>query len=215
MLRTFNLAELASRSGFSQSNLVESARGFTANTIKAEIYKQNINQDADSEASFMSMLGTPVYSNLIIPSGQYKDIEGRVISYTGLRLDTILFDVTPTKNIVTTSMNGSTNGTVKQYISLGDYEIRGTGLITGSSFESGGGSKFNVERLEDVPEEEIRKINEIFKIPQEIEIVSEFLDFFDISTVVVTRLRISQLEGYRDSLLLDIEMISDNPVELK
>lgn len=214
-LRTFSLSELTRRAGLSKINAAEITKDFDENNTKSSAYRQNIDQTVDSETAYRSMLGTPVYSNLIIPSGQYKDLDGRTVAFAGLRLDTILFEVIPTKNIVRTPMNGSTNGTVKQYISLGDYEVRGSGIITGSSFESGGAGKFNVERSEDVPEEEIRKINEIFKVPQEVEIVSEFLDFFDISTVVIDRLRISQIEGYRDSLLIDIEMISDNPVELR
>jgi len=215
MLRTFNLNELTSRAGLSQVNAVEAARGFAANRIKAELFKQNIDQEPNETSDQTSYLGTPVYSNLIIPSGQYTDFNGAVISFGGVRLDTILFEVIPTKNIVKTPMNGSIEGTIKQYISLGDYQIRGTGLVTGTSFESGGGEKLNVDSLEEVPEQEIRKLNEIFKVPREIEVISEFLDFFGISTVVVERMRISQIEGFRDTLLIDIDMISDNPVELR
>lgn len=214
MLRTINLSELTNRAGLSQVNVAEAGRGFAANRLKAEIFRQNINQDPEPEADLRSYLGTPVYSNLIIPSGQYRNNENQVISYSGIRLDTILFEVIPTKNIIRTAINGTDRGTVKQYISLGDYEIRGSGILTGSSFETAGGQEFNVERLEDVPELEIRKLNEIFKVPQEIEVVSEFLDFFGISTVVVQSMGIAQIEGYRDSLLFNIDMLSDTPIEL-
>ncbi len=215
MLRTINLGELTNRAGLSQVNVAEAGRGFAVNNLKAEIFKQNIDQDPESVPNLKSYMGTPVYSNLTIPSGKYINNDNQVINYAGIRLDTILFDIAPTKNIIRTAINGTDRGTVKQYISLGDYEIRGTGILTGSSFETQGGAEYNVERLEDVPEEEIRKLNQIFKIPQEIEVISEFLDFFDISTVVVEAMAISQIEGYRDSLLFSISMLSDTPIELR
>ncbi len=160
----------------------------------------------------MSFLGTPVFSNLEIPAGQYKTLDGETVPFDGIRIDTVLFDVTIEKNIVRTPINGR-DGTVKQYISLGDYAISCQGLIIGESDATNAG--FDVSVTNEVPEEEIRKLNEIMRVPQEIEIVSEFLDFFDISTVVIEGANFGQREGYRDSIYFSMSMLSDTPVELK
>lgn len=160
----------------------------------------------------VSFLGTPVFSNLEIPAGQYRNNKGEVIPFDGIRIDTVLFDVTLEKNIVRTPINGR-NGTVKQYIGLGDYAISCQGIIIGESDAVNAG--FDVSRTDIVPEAEIRKLNEILKVPQEIEVVSEFLDFFDVSTVVIQGGNFSQREGYRDSIYFSMGMLSDEPIELR
>jgi len=159
-----------------------------------------------------SYLGTPVFSNLEIPAGQYKNLNGETIQFDGIRLDTVLFDVSITKNIIKTAING-VDGTIKQFISMGDYEINAQGLIIGETSADNGG--FSVNETNRVPESEIRKFNEIIRVPQEIEIISEFLDFFDISTIVIEGANVGQREGFRDSYYFSFGMISDTPVELR
>lgn len=170
---------------------------------------ENIEKEFSDRVSF---LGTPVFSNLEIPSGQYRDNNGQVVNFSGVRIDTVLFEVSIEKNIVRTPINGR-DGTVKQFISLGDYAINCQGILIGESDSANAG--FDVKRTNKVPESELRKLNEIFKIPQEIEVISEFLDFFDISTVVVQGANFSQREGFRDSIYFNIGMLSDAPIELK
>lgn len=160
----------------------------------------------------MSYVGTPVFSNLEIPAGQYKSLKGEVIQFDGIRIDTVLFDVSIEKNIVRTPINGR-DGTVKQFISMGDYAISCQGIIIGETDAVNAG--FDVSETNLVPETEIRKLNEIMKVPQEIEVVSEFLDFFDVSTVVIEGANFSQREGFRDSIYFSCGMLSDAPIELK
>lgn len=159
-----------------------------------------------------SYLGTPVFSNLEIPAGEYKDNDGKTVNFDGIRVDTVMFEVTLAKNIISTAINGR-DGTVKQFISNGDYEINCTGIIIGQTDANNAG--FDVKYINGVPEAEIRKFNAIAKVPQEIEIVSEFLDFFDISTIVIASASFSQREGFRDSVLFNFSMLSDHPIELK
>jgi len=169
---------------------------------------------APEETTRNSYLGTPVYSNLEIPSGNYKDNDGNIVPYEGIRIDTVLFDVSIEKNIVTTPINGR-DGTVKQFISMGDYQINVQGILTGTTTE-GNGSFTVANTYEDyVPEEEIRKLNELIKIPTSLEVYSEFLDFMDISTVVIQGGNIAQREGFRDSVYFSLGFLSDAPIELK
>jgi hypothetical protein len=180
--------------------------------LKPKVFSTSDN-DLDEVADKQSYLGTPVFSNLVIPAGQYKTDEGVLIDFEGIRLDTVLFDITLPKNIVKTAINGQ-NGTVKQFIGLLDYEINVQGIITGGSSQTESGD-FTTFMSLGAPEEEVRKLNAILKVPQEIEVVSEFLDFFDISTVVVEGGRIAQKEGSRDVLYLNMGLLSDTPIELK
>lgn len=184
--------------------------GLGVQLLKPKLF--TVDSVEDEPTDRMSFLGTPVYSNLEVPAGQYKNLDGETVPFDGIRIDTVLFDVTIEKNIVRTPINGR-DGTVKQYISLGDYAIACQGIIIGESDAANAG--FSVSQTNAVPEEEIRKLNEIMKVPQEIEIVSEFLDFFDVSTVVIEGANFSQREGYRDSVYFSMGMLSDAPIELK
>jgi hypothetical protein len=178
--------------------------------IKPKVFNAEIVDSETSDKS--SYLGTYVFSNLEIPAGEYKDNDGKTIKFDGIRIDTVLFDVGIAKNIVLTAINGH-DGTIKQFINLSDYDIKASGIIIGQSDASNAG--FDVKNTNAVPEIEIRKFNAIAKVPQEIEVISEFLDFFDISTVVITNASFSQREGFRDSVLFNFSMLSDRPVELK
>lgn len=184
--------------------------GIGIQLLKPKLF--DVTSTPNEETDRMSYVGTPVFSNLEIPAGQYKSLKGEVIPFDGIRLDTVLFDVSIEKNIVRTPINGR-DGTVKQFISLGDYAISCQGIIIGESDAVNAG--FDVTETNVVPESEIRKLNEIMRVPQEIEVVSEFLDFFDVSTVVIEGANFSQREGFRDSIYFSCGMLSDAPIELK
>ena len=110
---------------------------FSLQRLRARIYDGKIpngttvGEDADFDSngqSFTSYLGTPVFSNLDFIGGSYKNLQGEQIEYEDLRIDTVLFDVSQQKNVVTTEIQGR-NGTIKEYISDGDFAINISGLI--------------------------------------------------------------------------------------
>lgn len=186
---------------------------FFAKDLLSKNLKQFDAQEVEQEETARySYLGTPVFSNLEIPEGLYIDNQGNTINFEGIRFDTALMSVTIEKNIVRTAINGL-NGTVKQFISLGDYAVDIQAIIIGQTDANNSG--FDVTATDRVPETEIRKLNKILQVPQEIEIISEFLDFFDISTVVMTGGNVAQREGYRDSVFANFGLLSDTPIELK
>jgi hypothetical protein len=196
---------------FKEQQLRFLASGLGVQLIKPALFG-SFDSIPNEETNKMSYLGTPVYSNLEIPAGEYKSLKGETIPFDGIRIDTVLFDINIEKVIVRTPINGR-DGTVKQYISLGDYAISCQGIIIGESDATNAG--FDMTETNVVPEAEIRKLNEIMKVPQEIEVVSEFLDFFGVSTVVIEGASFGQREGFRDSVFFSCGMLSDTPIELK
>lgn len=159
-----------------------------------------------------SYFGTPVFSNLEIPAGKYKTLDGNVIEFDGIRVDAVLFNVTQTKNIIKTPIQGR-NGTIKEYISDGDYFISADGVIVGETDQSG--RNFTVKAGDGIfPENDFRKLVEILKCPEPIEIVSEFLDFFEIRNVVIESAAFDQTSGDRSRQVFSLKMISDTPIEL-
>lgn len=196
---------------FYTNDLVSKAKAQTFAEVKA-IQFSNFGETKSESFDKTSVFGTPIYSNLEIPAGQYTTLEGEIIRFEGVRIDTVLFDISLERNIVRTQISGR-NGTVKQFISDGDFVISVQGIITGLSSEQNRG--FSVSSISGAPEEEIRKIKAICSVPEEIEVVSEFLDFFDITTVVISTPSFAQIEGVRGEILFNFQMYSDKPIELK
>ncbi len=147
------------------------------------------------------MLGTPVFSNLEFPAGNYKTLDGDIISFDGLVIDTVLFSIQQSKNIVTTPVQGK-NGTQKEYVSDGDYNITVDGVLVGGFS--------NV-----YPEVDVNTLKEIVKVPETLKIISEFLDHFEINDVVITNFDFPQLSGSRNIQNFKLNLLSDTPIELQ
>ena len=194
---------------FSINELIINGQGRLFSEVKSSILSSDIEEEAFDKRS---IFGTPIYSNLEIPAGEYTDLKNNKIKFEGIRIDTVMFDVSQERNIVRTQISGR-NGTIKQFISDGDFVINCQGILSGRSVEFGKG--FQMQNFTGVPEEEIRKLKAICSIPREIEVVSEFLDFFGITTVVINAPSYSQKEGTRGEILFSLQMYSDEPIELK
>src|SRR5690348_6833399 len=73
---------------------------------------------------YKSLLGTPVMQDLTFGTATYTDQDtGREKKTPVITLINFLLTVTQEKNIVKTPIHGS-NGTIKEYIGLGDYQIK-------------------------------------------------------------------------------------------
>jgi hypothetical protein len=137
----------------------------------------------DSER--LSYLGTPVFCDVEIERGDGRE---------AFRIETCLIDVSQTKNIVTTVVQGR-NGTVKEYISDGDYEVQIRGALVTDNY---------------YPREEVRDLHELLKRSELLTVVSDYLLLFDIKELVVTSYSFKQQEGYQNVQLFEINAISDD-----
>lgn len=140
-------------------------------------------------------LGTPVYSNLIF-NADPDTPENR-----DLILNDIIMEVSQFRNIVTTPIAGR-NGTVKEYISDGDYLISIKGAIVSP--------QSNV-----YPKSKIVALKNICRLEKEVAVSSNFLDVFDITYVVINDYTFSEKVGSRNEQPFTINMISDEPIEIK
>lgn len=142
-----------------------------------------------------SYLGTPVIDNLEFPAGAYTDLDGNTITYGAVVIDTVIFEVSKPRNIVKTSIQGR-NGDVKEYISDGDYIITCRGIIS---------NKDNV-----IPESQIRAFVQVMEVPQQLPIVSLFLnDLFEIFNVVIENWNVMQADGKRNEVPFSFTASSD------
>jgi hypothetical protein len=115
------------------------------------------------------------------------------------KIDTVLVEVMQTKNIVSTPIAGG-NGSVKEYIGLGDYTIKMRGYIQSDSPYQ-------------YPTSDVGILSSYLSAPVPIRIYSNFLRLFNISSLVVTEYNMPQTEGRRNLQFFDITAVSDNEIE--
>jgi len=172
-----------------------------------------INDGLADQAELTSYLGTPIYDTVSLgfinkkDRNNYIDEFGNTVYFEPIRLVEVLVNIQLTKNIVTTPIAGR-DGTVKQYISNGDYMITINGRVSG---------QYNPNN------DEFRETNSIFQFQQSIDklvnvcnigyaipITSRFLERFFINKVVITDYSMPQIEGVRNYQPFTINMLSDN-----
>jgi Domain of unknown function (DUF6046) len=117
-----------------------------------------------------------------------------------IAFQTVMIDVTQTRNIKKTSIFGREGGTFKEYISAGDYMINIVGVIVSQY------SNF-------YPADDIRNLNAMCSIPDTLEVESKFLGYFDIHNLIVDEFSCSQKMGSRNEVLFNIKASSDLPIQ--
>ena len=164
-------------------------------------------------ANFKSLLGTPVFDPIIFPAGQFNEL-GNVIGppqpFDQLIIPSVIIEVSQTKNIITTAIQGR-NGTVKEFVSDGDFAITLTGVLVGQNE----GNKI-IDIGNAYPDDDVKKLITICKVPDTLTLTSKFLnDVFGINQVVITDYNIPQREATRNMQPFQISMLSDISIDLE
>lgn len=147
---------------------------------------------------------------------QLKDLEGRnwltslavAFGSKKIELDECIISVNQEKNIVVTALQGR-NGTIKEYISDGDYQISVVAAV--SSYKE---KADDYEASLEYPEDKVRQLTELLQLPETLNVQSDFLDVFGIKSVVVTGFSLEQ-ETHSNRQAFQIQMLSDLPYEIK
>lgn len=150
-----------------------------------------------------SALGTPVISNLSIKPGSYTDIYGNIIYYPDVfsnsisknfEIDTVLFNINQSRNIVKTPIQGL-DGTVKEYISDGDYIINIKGIIQGANGI--------------YPFDDVNNFISICQAKCALNIVSDYLMSLGISNIVIESYSLPQDMGSQSQQVFELNCLSD------
>jgi Domain of unknown function (DUF6046) len=163
--------------------------GITALTVRAETKDKEL---------LTTYLGTPVYSNLVF-KGDATASSGSPAA-SDLTINTVLFQVMMRKNIIETALQGR-DGTIKEYISMGDYEINIMGEI--------------VSELPLVfPKTNVKALRAFCELPKQIAVVSDFLSLFGINNIVVNEYTCSEKMGSRNEVPFTMYAVSDVDLNL-
>jgi hypothetical protein len=167
----------------------------------------NIEPEQSDTPDLISILGTPVYSNL-----QFKMISGTSLdnslnvgaqgsdSDIILRIDTCLITVTQANLVNVTEIQGGRP--VIEYIGQSNYMITIQGeLVTQYS---------NV-----FPHDDLSLLNELCNLKKPLPIASNFLNIFSIDSLVIERSTFGERPGGRNSVPFQLECLSDYLLEFK
>jgi hypothetical protein len=156
-----------------------------------------------------SHLGTPIFDTVTLyGNGNNGDITyydltlQKEVSVPKMTIDIALVTCTKVVNIVKTNVVGA-NGTVKQYINLGDYniEIKGT---------------FTSEIADTMPMDLIRQLHKITSATTEINIASNLLTLFGVTCIVFEGEQVfAQDESQRDVQKFTLNAISEHPFVIR
>lgn len=139
----------------------------------------------------MGYLGKPVFCDMVLR----KHSDGK-----GIQLLAVLADITQEKNIVTTVVQGR-DGSVKEYISDGDFQVSIRGALIGQTNTA-------------FPQAEVRALMNLLNAKEAINVVSDYFRLFSIYDIVVTGYKFAQKEGFQNIQLFEISAVSDTPIEL-
>jgi len=124
-----------------------------------------------------------------------------VIIIAPFTFETALIEINQTKNIVKTSISGL-NGTVKEYMSNGDFIINLKGVIVGDIANQ------RPDR------NDLNALIAFLNAPLTLPISCSFCEEFKINSVVVESYKFGQREGARNVIDIEINMISDTAIVL-
>ncbi|MDD1525550.1 DUF6046 domain-containing protein [Riemerella anatipestifer] len=127
----------------------------------------------------------------------------------------VIMSITQERNIVTTPLQGR-DGTIKEFISNGDYVITvDAGVMEGHKQSDNEDTEVSFQIPNNAyPKSALKRLGSILTKPQAIEVQSDFLEVFDIKSVVVKSFLLVQ-ETHSNRQSMQIQMLSDKPYEIK
>lgn len=163
----------------------------------------NLPKNTTPSTGTVSYFNRPVFSNLVFKARDYYNNDNELVTTwdRDVVLDTVLFDVGQTKNIVTTQVQGR-NGTIKEYISDGDFAINIKGLLVSNT-----NNQFPYTAYEE--------LLKALYCNTEIEIQSWILtELYGIKYIVIQNFEILQEVGKQTTVPFEIQALSDIPTEI-
>lgn len=115
-----------------------------------------------------------------------------------------IISISGSKNTVETQLNrGDRVQNVIEEVNLNNYQIRIRGVI------------LNELDFDLYPEDDVRKLHEIFKKPGSIDIKNAVATILGISKVVIKDLSFKEVEGYLGAQAFELECVSDEDFDLE
>lgn len=163
-----------------------------AQTVQLPDYQAQVAPEPVSEIK--SPIGGYLYDAFSV---EYED--ANVAKVYQMPVPTVA-ELSRAKNIIRTALQGR-NGTVKEYISMGDWQIILRGFI--------------INYDQDLyPEVAVSQLNQVFELNRSVVLNSRQLSLVGIRQVVVEDIRFPSLEGYSNVQPFELQLLSDDDYNL-
>lgn len=150
-----------------------------------------------------NVFGLPIFMPFSIEKFKYKDPNGKfVIVSPQLDFPCCIIEIYASKNVIETEVAGR-DGTVKEYISMGDYSVTIKGLL-------GNGDKNDAR----YPLQIVNHLHEIYKAPVSIPVVHRVLNKLGIYDLVIKELNLPVIGEIENLQAFELQCLSDIPIEL-
>ena len=165
-------------------------------------YKSYLNTDVFGSFTFGDIVN--------LSANNYVDQFGVTKTFTPVRFHECTFQIAQTKNIVTTPLQGY-NGTIKEYMSDGDFEISIDGVLSGI---------FNpitrsFSKSSSYPENYVQDMVRALKVPAAIPVSNNILStIFGVNYVVVKSYSFPRNTAGMNYQSFKLDLISDRPIEI-
>lgn len=185
-----------------------------ARQARAALFRLKPSQVNKELPSWEGHGGTIATAGLTIPITDRSYWEGRyVLTEITLRkedgetlmINDATVNITREKHMVRTTLVGL-EGTIKEYIANGDYDIGITVGITAVNDEG--------QIIDEYPGDGIRKVKEFLEENKAIEVTSIFFEIFGIDRMVITRFSLNQ-DTHSNRQVIDIKALSDEDYIIK
>ena len=153
---------------------------------------------ADKGLYNASLSGNPVMCDVTFLETTYQDSYGNTINTPRMQLETVIITTTQAKSIVSTQVQGR-DGTVKEYIGMGDWKVDINLIIT-----SGTNGVY--------PRDAIADLMLILKAPVALPVSSWYLQQLGIDHLVVDSYSVPQTAGAYSQQPITITCSSDTPL---
>lgn len=185
-----------------------------ARQARAALFRLKPSQVNKELPSWEGHGGTIATAGLTIPITDRSYWEGRYIlteitlrkeDGETLMINDATVNITREKHMVRTTLVGL-EGTIKEYIANGDYDIGITVGITAVNDEG--------QIIDEYPGDGIRKVKEFLEENKAIEVTSVFFEIFGIDRMVITRFSLDQ-DTHSNRQVIDIKALSDDDYIIK
>lgn len=186
-------------------------KGFGLGLLKPKLFNPDFKKMAAEQESYQQidligydkkggLFGNPIWDTVTLISPNYTNDEGVTIPSTKMTFDIALIEIINDRNIVKTRVAGR-NGTIKEYMSDGDYDI----VIKGSLVN---------EVANTPPVDLLTRFSSFTSCPETLEVESNLLSYFNCFYLVIEKPRLKQREGMRNIFDFELQCVSDIPFDL-
>lgn len=187
-----------------QAELIKQA--FEYSNVETKNYgqsaKYNLSKIMDEGKS--AMFDYSVFMPLVFETTTYNVlIDGQVkpegASTEKMAFPVVLIEAARSKVIEVTTIEGK-NGSVKEFSSLGHYDISVKGILVGDDGN--------------YPSQQVRKLARLDSRPVAINVTNDLLDYIGVKKLIIKRINWRSMQGYENLQAFELECISDEDVEL-